>query len=260
MRTAQSRLVVGALALAGLWVLTFWLWPTRGPEPAITFAGEPSTSESGTGMRQVAASGSTGQRAAPSLASVASAPQQQQPAPVVKEATVLPHEPARATPEPVKPEGRADAPTRQVIPPTFATRTVQAGQTMQTIARAVYGDAGKWTVIARANPKVDPVKLKAGTVLRIPVDPHNVQGISADQARAMEPAAQNGAGAATPAAAKQYVVQSGDTLSGISKKQYGTTTLWRSILDANRDQLREPEDIRAGMTLVIPPAPNAAGR
>jgi nucleoid-associated protein YgaU len=46
--------------------------------------------------------------------------------------------------------------------------TVKAGQTLQQIAMAVYGDAGKWQKIATANNIRDPKQIKKGTVLRIP--------------------------------------------------------------------------------------------
>ena len=49
-----------------------------------------------------------------------------------------------------------------------------------------------------------------------------------------------------------YIVQSGDTLSGISKKYYGTTAKWQKILDANRSTLKNPESLAPGMKLVIP--------
>lgn len=50
-----------------------------------------------------------------------------------------------------------------------------------------------------------------------------------------------------------YTVVSGDTLSGISMKFYGTSTKWQVILDANRDKLRNPAGLKPGMELVIPP-------
>jgi nucleoid-associated protein YgaU len=43
------------------------------------------------------------------------------------------------------------------------------GETMRTIAKAMYGDARRWTDIKKANPKQrDPNHLKVGTKLRIP--------------------------------------------------------------------------------------------
>jgi len=51
-----------------------------------------------------------------------------------------------------------------------------------------------------------------------------------------------------------YVVQKGDTLWTIAKKPeiYGKATYWRRLFDANRDILKSPDRLKAGMTLKIP--------
>jgi nucleoid-associated protein YgaU len=51
-----------------------------------------------------------------------------------------------------------------------------------------------------------------------------------------------------------YVVQKGDSLWSIAAKPeiYGKATQWRRIFDANRDMLKNPGQLRAGMTLRIP--------
>jgi hypothetical protein len=51
-----------------------------------------------------------------------------------------------------------------------------------------------------------------------------------------------------------YVIQYGDTLSGIAARQgvYWNSRLWRAIYDANKDQLPNPDVIRPGLVLEIP--------
>mgnify|MGYP006279132647 CR=1 FL=1 len=51
-----------------------------------------------------------------------------------------------------------------------------------------------------------------------------------------------------------YKVQKGDTLSAISREFYGASSKWRKILEANRDVLQRPEELRPGMNLMIPDA------
>lgn len=51
---------------------------------------------------------------------------------------------------------------------------------------------------------------------------------------------------------RTYVVQKGDTLSGISKKFYGTTTRWKEIWEANRRAVPDPKRMKVGTRLVIP--------
>ena len=55
-----------------------------------------------------------------------------------------------------------------------------------------------------------------------------------------------------PSRAETYTVQAGDTLSKISKHFYGNANAYMKIFEANRDQLSDPDKIRAGQTLKIP--------
>jgi nucleoid-associated protein YgaU len=51
---------------------------------------------------------------------------------------------------------------------------------------------------------------------------------------------------------REYTVQAGDTLSKISKQFYGDASQYMRIFEANRDQLKDPDKIRAGQRLMIP--------
>ncbi|RMD66626.1 MAG: hypothetical protein D6824_00455, partial [Planctomycetota bacterium] len=115
---------MAALALMLLWVAVYWLWPSQGgfsasPTSAIRFDATPplettpSSSAAPVADRQVSAQ-ATGTAAEASAAVAASQP------------------PA-------------------VQPPRFTERVVQAGQTMQSLAEEVYGDAALWEAIAKAN-------------------------------------------------------------------------------------------------------------
>ena len=49
-----------------------------------------------------------------------------------------------------------------------------------------------------------------------------------------------------------YTVVSGDSLSKIAKHHYGDANQWRRIFEANRDQIKDPDEIYPGQTLKIP--------
>jgi len=51
---------------------------------------------------------------------------------------------------------------------------------------------------------------------------------------------------------RSYTVQSGDTLSKISRQFYGSSGQYMRIFEANRDRLSDPNKIQPGQTLVIP--------
>lgn len=218
MRSGRERLALGAGLLAALWIGVYWAWPVE-REPAITFAAEPVD--------------------APVDPMVESAP-------LVQTAPQVVEPPPQAVPAEPIPE----RPRVGVVEPVFTTHTVRAGETFQTIAKQAYGSAGLWSVVARANPKVDPRKLRAGQELRLPVDPNNVQGLTVGDPTAGSLARQT--------QSIEYVVHPGDTLGGIAKTYYNSSALWEVILDANRSLLSRPQDLRPGMKLIIPPDPRGA--
>jgi len=52
-----------------------------------------------------------------------------------------------------------------------------------------------------------------------------------------------------------YKVVSGDNLSKISKKFYGTDRFYKYIYEANKDKMKSPQAVRVGQKLIIPPRP-----
>ena len=59
---------------------------------------------------------------------------------------------------------------------------------------------------------------------------------------------------APPPATRTYTVKSGDSLSKIAKQIYGDANKWRTIYQANRDLIKNPDLIHPGQVLTIPPA------
>jgi nucleoid-associated protein YgaU len=56
------------------------------------------------------------------------------------------------------------------------------------------------------------------------------------------------------AAGKTYTVQPGDTLSKIAKETLGSANAYMKIFEINKDQLTDPDKIKPGQVLRIPPA------
>jgi nucleoid-associated protein YgaU len=52
-----------------------------------------------------------------------------------------------------------------------------------------------------------------------------------------------------------YMVAAGDSLSSIARAVYGDANAWERIFAANRDQLTDPDEIKPGQMLNIPPRP-----
>jgi len=51
-----------------------------------------------------------------------------------------------------------------------------------------------------------------------------------------------------------YIVVKGDSLSKIAKREYGDANKWRTIYEANKDLIKDPDLIYPGQELKIPGA------
>ena len=58
--------------------------------------------------------------------------------------------------------------------------------------------------------------------------------------------------AAEPTSVEFYVIQSGDTLSGIAKSHYGNAMRYPEIFEANREVIQDPDKIYPGQKIRIP--------
>ncbi len=128
---------------------------------------------------------------------------------------------------------------------------VQPGDTYSDIAGKKYGDRNLWEVIAKANPSIKPTHLRPGKKIVIPARPEAKTSAPAEPAPAESPRMET-APASDANLPTVYVVQTGDTLSGISKKLYNTVRNAEKIYEANRDKLDSPHDLRVGMKLSLP--------
>ena len=81
--------------------------------------------------------------------------------------------------------------------------------------------------------------------------------LQVSQGQAQGAAANSGQGAQS---GQTYTVNSGDTLSKISKHFYGNASEYMRIFYANRDKLHDPNKIQVGQQLIIPPENSSPGR
>ncbi|MBL8757266.1 MAG: LysM peptidoglycan-binding domain-containing protein [Phycisphaerae bacterium] len=252
MNTKDPARMVGVFAVVlGLWGVVFWLW---GPAaPPISFGDRPEGFVEPRPLTQVQREPGTGA-------------------------------PGSATPVSRGGGGGAGGSpeVRRVLEkPQFRSYTVRKGDTSFEVIAArpeVFGDRRLASAIRDSNPLVSPDRLIPGrTVLRIPVDPTNTEGRIVTVLVPQPPRAEprpgpspaptprpeaatpkppvNPAPLPAPAKGTEYVVAKGDTLSGIAKKHYGKSALWTIIVEANRNLLDDPSDLKIGMRLTLPPRP-----
>jgi LysM repeat protein len=82
------------------------------------------------------------------------------------------------------------------------------------------------------------------------VNPNWQSELTADIRVASQQQASSGVRSST--AERTYTVKPGDSLSKIAKEMYGNPNEYQKIFDANRDQLRDPNQIRPGQQIKIP--------
>ena len=165
--------------------------------------------------------------ARPSAPPVEIEPEGDPPAALIEEAVAAAAAPALTSPEP-------------------RIYEVRPGDTLDKISQRVYGTRRHWKEILRANQRVIPTPqaMRAGLRLTIPT----VVAASAPRAASAAPAP-------APAGGQVYEVRPGDTLDKISQQVYGSRRHWRKILQANQRAIPNPEAMRAGVRLTIPPLP-----
>lgn len=169
---------------------------------------------------------------------------------------VQPEQPVRAIRDPAPPPRAPES--------TGSEYVIKSGDTFASIAKKIYGSDTHWRDIAQANPLVDPSKLKVGKKIRLP-DSVNRAGSAprdgADRTATRTGGAQrsSAAGDSTGGGQIVYLVKPGDTVSSIARQYYHDRSYSQLILKANPKDLKgSASNIKPGMKLVIPPAPQGA--
>jgi nucleoid-associated protein YgaU len=172
--------------------------------------------------------------------------------PPERTAVTPPNTPSPATAPSINPPAPASPTTTAKTSPSVAPAsgttkyTIKAGDTFSTIAGDFYKDTRKWSVIAKANPGVDPARLKVGQVINVPTD-----GAVARQATTVP----ERASAVTRPGGTTHTVATGETLSAIAERYLGSKGAWKRLYEANKDAIgSDPAKLKVGTKLVIPAA------
>jgi hypothetical protein len=113
---------------------------------------------------------------------------------------------------------------------------VERGDDLWTLAERFYGQGREWRRIAAANPDEltgGPDRLRVGSRLVIP-----------------------GVPATPPTGGDRVVVHEGDTLSSLAERVLGDAADWPLIFAANRHLIADPDEVDAGLVLIVPPRPD----
>jgi nucleoid-associated protein YgaU len=123
---------------------------------------------------------------------------------------------------------------------------VRKGDTLASISRRIYGNERMIHALERANPGLDPRRMRIGQKIRLP---HHGRVNLAVRHRT----SRRHVYASSAHGGHTYVVRAGEDLSGIARKFYHNPAMWKKIYDANRRIIgSSPNKLRAGERIVIP--------
>jgi LysM repeat protein len=154
--------------------------------------------------------------------------------------------------------GGSEIGSTTATPAAGSTHLVRSGETFSSIAQTVYGSAAYYPHLIRANPHANPNNLKLGTTITIPkLEDVKAIGGNAGAERSggavFKVAADKALDEVKIDTAKQYRVQSGDSLYKISLKKFGTPNYVEAIYEKNRQQIgANPTRLKLGMILEMP--------
>ena len=169
------------------------------------------------------------------------------------------------------PEGFDEIPQEtEVAVANVRFHEVRGGESLFGICKHYFGDASLVNALAKFNKIDDPTALRSGHRLMIPA-PEQLGAkstqIAINDAKPQadtkssglrvvneKTAPANSAKSSTKQAAakgKTHTVKRGESLSQIAQRVYGNKNKWKKILDLNKHQIDDPDDVKAGMVLRV---------
>jgi nucleoid-associated protein YgaU len=136
------------------------------------------------------------------------------------------------------------------------THTIAKGETISSIAQAVYGSPNYWPYIVRANPGMVAEKIRPGMTINLPPE-SEVKGAATNNTTVADTSGPK-PDTTSPKldTDKEYEVQSGDSLAKISMKLYGNSSKWQAIYDLNKDAIGDnPAKLKVRSVLKLPEPP-----
>jgi len=161
--------------------------------------------------------------------------------------------------QPIAAAGSGSASTPAAETPAKRTHVVQKGETLSSIAAVAYGSANFYPYILRANPTLNPNRMRPGTTITLPDvaevrPPQSGAATTADAPTTRDstgaPVAHVVSMAANVDPTREYVVQSGDSLHRIAIKLYGKIGMVDKIYDLNKESIG-PDKARLKLHMVL---------
>ncbi|HOW72664.1 MAG TPA: LysM peptidoglycan-binding domain-containing protein [Phycisphaerae bacterium] len=148
------------------------------------------------------------------------------------------------------------------------THVIQSGDTYSSLALKYLGHSKYANLIAKANPNIDPRRLRLGAKLNIPPAPETTTGGSKDlTSSATDSASKFATTTAKPLTAttakkvadpipadRAYKVSANDSWSSLARQCYGDSSRWIELYDLNKDRVPRTRSfaLPAGTIIELP--------
>ena len=152
---------------------------------------------------------------------------------------------------PATPVDPAVAPAPVVAKVETREHVIASGDTLERISKKYYDSTMHIGAIEKANPGLDPMRLRVGKKIVIP-DVKSADGKSLALATdgLDKIAVSTPRRSVTPG--DSYTVRRGDSLPEIARRAYGKIDRWHEIWIENFDRIENPDRLAAGTRLNIP--------
>jgi nucleoid-associated protein YgaU len=149
----------------------------------------------------------------------------------------------------------SDAPSNRATSAGGNARThrVAKGETFAKIAETLLGDERYYLEIEKANPDIDPTRIRPGMVINLP-DVSTAKRSSGSSSSNDAAVTASGRQERELDPEKEYKVRPGDSLYIIAKRVYHNSAKMDEIYELNKGVIGDdPAKVRAGMVLKLPP-------
>ena len=132
---------------------------------------------------------------------------------------------------------------------------IKDGESFWTITKKLYGAGKYYARVLKANPDVNPGRVRAGQVIAVPV----IEGVELREEllATAEVLKRSRRPRVYLARDVRHVIRPGETLGDIAQKHYRSAIKWPHILVANPDL--DPKRLRAGKEITVPALTEAPG-
>jgi len=149
----------------------------------------------------------------------------------------------------------ASTPGESSKPGETKTHVVQAGDNFSTLAEKYLGNMKYASLIAKANPNVDPRKLKVGSKINVPPAPEAAATASpTPPAGPARPSATPTLAKAEPIpAGRAYTVKDGERWYNLASRFLGKGERWTELYELNKERVpRNPNILPPGTVIELP--------